>query len=156
MVYRRRAIQYNGDAISQVRPYKSVWMYFAAAAAAKDVVEIDTATEPPGGGTNIGQMAAKKMASQRAVGGCLRAVTAATWGEVVVQGIQNGINTTGAAIIAGDQLIGSATDGALKEAASSLTWETNGTTQAVARCLVAPSADPGTDAVIEWFNIYGY
>jgi hypothetical protein len=148
-------VQWNGDSIAQTRKKKTVWCWFAVAAAINQVVELDHATDPPGGG-GVGRMAAKVMASQKGFGSTVRAVAASSWGEVVVQG-EATVNTVGAAIVAGDIMICHTTDGTLTEAASSATAEPqSGATTPVAVCMVAPTADPGTDGVFQWFNVYGY
>lgn len=146
------AVQYNGDAIAQTRPYATVWCYAAAAVASGAVVEIDTATNPPGGGTNAGVMAVKTMASQKGIGAAVRAIAAGTWGEICVLGVQESVAVTGT-ITLGDLLECSTTDGTLQTGSSNANWRPDLYAAPIARAL---SADSGGVATVEWFDTFGY
>ena len=150
-------VQYNGDAIAQTRPTATVWAYAAAAVASGAVVEIDTATDPPGGGTNAGVMAIKTMASQKGIGAAVRAIAAGTWGEICVLGIQEGVAVTGVVAL-NDHLNCSTTDGTLVAAAQVATWDPNLYAGPMARALSANSGGGGGGGTctVEWFDVYGY
>ena len=152
------AAQFNGDTFATTRQIKTIIGYFAAAGAAGDVVEIDTAVDPPGGGVNAGVNAWKTMTSQKGAGVLVRAVAAGGYGEIQVLGVCDTVKADafggGAVQIAiGDFVSPALTDGRVGLASATANPQTS--VPVLGRALSALASGTGTISA-ELFNPHGY